>query len=52
MASLSNSRWQNRKEHTNGSSTNRDLVEKAIRDVSEKVCLIHLSDYENTADSN
>ena len=32
---LSNSRWQNRKEHPNQSTNNGDIVGKAKRDVSE-----------------
>ena len=35
MASLSHSRWQNRKEHPNRTTTNGDRDETAKRPVSE-----------------
>ncbi len=38
MTSLSNSRWQNFKERPTQSTNNRNMVEKAKRDVSESIC--------------
>ena len=35
MASLLNYKWQNRKERPNQSTNNRDMVEKAKRDMRE-----------------
>ncbi len=35
MALLSNSRWHNRKEHTNRSTNNGDMAETAKRPASE-----------------
>ncbi len=37
IASLSNSRWQNRKEHPNHSTNNENMAERAKRPVSECV---------------
>ncbi len=42
IAFISNSRWQNHKEHLNRPTNNEDMVDKANRDV---VSQWHLSDY-------
>ncbi len=42
MASLSNSRWQNRKERPNQFPNNGGMAEKAKRPVTEVVNLCHL----------
>ncbi len=49
MASLTNSKWQTRKEHQNGCTNNVDMVEKAKRDVmSEEGIECHLIKYRDT----
>ena len=45
MTSLSNSRLENHKEHSNWSTKNGDIVDKARRGVSKGVRLWHLSNY-------
>ena len=46
MASLSNSRWQNRKDRANPSTNKEDMVDKAKRDgVSQGLSLWHLFNY-------
>ena len=42
MASLSNSRWQNRRERPNRTTNNGDMAKPAKRPVSNEASLLHL----------